>query len=191
MTEKYEAGQVSRSAYEAAKKAVARQMAPNRHDTEETDEETNSRWILTCLRLEHLPGWEGDPPSEIRQMSAEELVEELKKRGLDMPTMEQQVQTESRSVMNRRFMVDSLRCLFGNPFQTQKTEPAWIKSNHGAALQIARKIQSERRFEEMKALGEALKLGGCANSVILDHCLESGLHVPGCWVIDKLLDKEP
>jgi hypothetical protein len=187
ITEQFAEGQVSRSKYEASKKAVARQVSPNLHDPDETDEQCNSRWLLTCLRLEFLPGWGGDRSPETRRMTAEELEDVKKRRFAVLKTDD----SEKRSAIYQRFMVESLRCLFGNPFQSQKIEPSWMKLNGGAALRIARKIQSEHRFEDMKKLGRTLNEGGCTNSEVLDHCLQSVLHVPGCWVIDMLLGNDP
>ena len=38
-------------------------------------------------------------------------------------------------------------------------------------------------------LADALQDAGCDNPDILDHCLGSGHHVRGCWVVDLILGK--
>ena len=38
-------------------------------------------------------------------------------------------------------------------------------------------------------LADALQGAGCDNPDILDHCLGSGPHVRGCWVVDLILGK--
>jgi hypothetical protein len=39
-------------------------------------------------------------------------------------------------------------------------------------------------------LADALEDAGCESAELLNHCRCSGVHVRGCWVINKLLGKE-
>jgi hypothetical protein len=55
---------------------------------------------------------------------------------------------------------------------------------------LAQVIHDERRWEDMPILADALEEAGCDNEEILGHLRRQGqVHVPGCWVIDLLLNK--
>ncbi len=66
-------------------------------------------------------------------------------------------------------------------------DPAWIVSNEGVALRMARSIRKARDFGRLPALGEVLAQAGCADESILNHCRNPGLHAAGCWVVDALV----
>jgi hypothetical protein len=78
-----------------------------------------------------------------------------------------------------------LRCLF-NPFRPVTFDPAW-RSESSVAL--AAGIYSERAFDRMPILADALEEAGCDHADVLSHCRGSGPHVRGCWVVDLVLDK--
>ena len=78
-----------------------------------------------------------------------------------------------------------LREIFGNPFRPVAVDPNWLTS---AVVGLARGILEERAFERLPILADALEEAGCQESAILTHCRSSGPHVPGCWVIDLLLE---
>ncbi len=82
---------------------------------------------------------------------------------------------------------DSLRDIFGNPFQPVTADPAWLTST---VVQLATGIYQERAFDRMPILADALQDAGCDNDDILNHCRSDGPHVRGCWVVDLLLGKE-
>jgi hypothetical protein len=67
-----------------------------------------------------------------------------------------------------------LRDIFGNPFRPVSFDPAWHTSTVVA----------------MPILADALRVAGCDNADILDHCRNEGSHVRGCWVVDLVLGKE-
>ena len=80
-----------------------------------------------------------------------------------------------------------LRCLFGNPFRPVPVIPsAWRTPT---VLGMARAIYTERRFEDLPILADALEDAGCTDAALLDHCRGPGPHVRGCWVVDLLLGK--
>jgi hypothetical protein len=81
------------------------------------------------------------------------------------------------------------REVFGNPFRPITFDPAWLTWGSGVVVRIAQQIDDERRFEAMPVLGDALEEAGCVNSDILNHCRRPGPHVPGCWLLDLILDK--
>jgi hypothetical protein len=77
--------------------------------------------------------------------------------------------------------------LFGNPFRPASVNPAWTTRNVTA---LAETIYTDRTFDRMPILADALEDAGCANQDILAHCRGGGEHVLGCWVVDLLLGKE-
>jgi hypothetical protein len=51
-----------------------------------------------------------------------------------------------------------------------------------AAVQLARSLYEERRFEDMPVLADALEEAGCQDAAVLGHCRSGGDHVRGCWL---------
>jgi hypothetical protein len=86
-------------------------------------------------------------------------------------------------------LCDLLRCVFGNPFRPVTFAPAWRAAFDGAAVKIAAGIYTERAFDRMPILGDALEDAGCDNEDILAHCRSKGPHTLGCWVVDSLLTR--
>jgi hypothetical protein len=80
-----------------------------------------------------------------------------------------------------------LRCIFGNPFKPITLNPSWLTATVKA---LAEQIYNNRAFERMPVLGDALEEAGCTVAEVLEHCRNSGEHVRGCWVVDKVLGKE-
>lgn len=79
-----------------------------------------------------------------------------------------------------------LRDVFGNPFRrvtlSSSLQNETIKS-------LARRMYDSREFRAMPILADALEDAGCDNSDIVDHCRGAGPHVPGCWVVDLILER--
>ncbi len=65
-------------------------------------------------------------------------------------------------------------------------DPRW---RSGTVLALAAGIDTERAFDRMSILADALEEAGCDNADILAHCRGDGPHVRGCWVVDLLLGK--
>jgi len=63
-------------------------------------------------------------------------------------------------------------------------DPRWLTSD---VVDLAKAIRSERAFDRMPILADALMNAGCDSNEMLGHCRESGFHVGGCWVLDLLL----
>ncbi|HEV3386616.1 MAG TPA: hypothetical protein VG097_17495 [Gemmata sp.] len=82
---------------------------------------------------------------------------------------------------------DFLRDIFGNPFRPITIDPTWLTST---VLALANGIYSEKAFDRMAILADALQDSGCSNEEVLNHCRSDGVHVRGCFVVDKLLGKE-
>jgi hypothetical protein len=80
------------------------------------------------------------------------------------------------------------RDIFGNPFRPLAFDPAWRTST---AVALARQIYESRDFSPMPILADALQDAGCDNDDVLNHCRDTGgVHVRGCWVVDRVLGKE-
>jgi hypothetical protein len=65
-----------------------------------------------------------------------------------------------------------------------------VPANEGTVPQIAQAIYTDRAFDRLPVLADALEDAGCADASILDHCRQPGEHVRGCWVLDLLLGKK-
>ena len=92
-----------------------------------------------------------------------------------------------------RFRVENLRRwawlhdIVGHPFTPETFAPAWRSAN---AVAVADSIYSDRAFDRLPILADALEDAGCTSRDILDHCRQPGVHVRGCWVVDLVLGKE-
>lgn len=94
---------------------------------------------------------------------------------------------ESCHKTSPRFVAPSLiRDIFGNPFHPVTLNASWLAST---VLALANGIYTERAFDRMPILADALQDAGCDNEDILNHCRQPGEHVRGCWVVDLLLAK--
>lgn len=78
----------------------------------------------------------------------------------------------------------TLRCLF-NPF-APAFDPAWITSDAHA---LAAAIYTDRAFDRLPILADALQDAGCEDAAVLDHLRCSSPHAKGCWVLDIILGK--
>jgi hypothetical protein len=83
----------------------------------------------------------------------------------------------------RRRQCGLLRCVFGNPFRPVVVDPVWLTPT---VVQLARGIYEGREFDGMPPLADALQDAGCQDVDVLGHCLGSGPHARGCWVLDLL-----
>jgi hypothetical protein len=96
---------------------------------------------------------------------------------------------EARQVVQAE-LCELLHCLFGNPLRPAIISPAWLAWNRGAVRSLAQTIDETRDFGCLPILADALEDAGCDNADMLNHCRGSGEHGPGCWVIDRLLNRE-
>jgi hypothetical protein len=89
-----------------------------------------------------------------------------------------------------RGLCEVIRDIVGNPFRPVLIKHVWRTCNEQAVLRLARTIYEERRFQEMPILGDALEDAGCEEGMILEHCRSPLDHMPGCWVLDQVLQQE-
>ena len=53
---------------------------------------------------------------------------------------------------------------------------------------MARALDEERRFQDMRILADALEEAGCDDVAVLAHCRGRGPHAHGCHVLNAVLD---
>ncbi|OWK36482.1 hypothetical protein FRUB_09045 [Fimbriiglobus ruber] len=79
-----------------------------------------------------------------------------------------------------------LRDIF-NPFRPTTLDPCWQTPT---VLALAQGIYTDRAFDRLPILADALQEAGCDSPDLLTHCRAESVHTRGCWAIDLLLDKE-
>ncbi|MBP3961041.1 hypothetical protein J8F10_37955 [Gemmata sp. G18] len=96
-----------------------------------------------------------------------------------------------------------MREIFGNPFCPVAFNPAWRSSD---VMILANGVYTDRAFDRMPILADALQDAGCNNDDLLGHLRDPALvprehtdstsdpppvsHVLGCWALDLVLGKE-
>jgi hypothetical protein len=84
---------------------------------------------------------------------------------------------------------DLVHDIFGNPFQTPRLPEHWRTWNDRTIPRLARHIHERYRHAELPILADALEEAGCTDESILSHCRSGSLHVPGCWVLELLVEE--
>jgi hypothetical protein len=82
---------------------------------------------------------------------------------------------------------DLLRDIFGNPLHTRPLESNWQTST---VRLLAQAIYTDRTFEHLPVLADALEDAGCTNTELLSHLRGGGEHVRGCWAVDLVLARQ-
>jgi transposase len=90
-----------------------------------------------------------------------------------------------------KVLAQILREVVGNPFTPPRFEAAWRTST---VVQLAQQIFTERAFETLPILADALLDADCDEEAILRHCRGTELHARepvvhqrGCWVLALVL----
>jgi len=94
---------------------------------------------------------------------------------------------EKAWLAERQLQADLVRDIFGNPFRPVSMNRSWVTD---AVKALAQTIYTERSFERLPELAQALEEAGCTDAEVLSHCRTAGAHVRGCWVTDGLLGKQ-
>jgi hypothetical protein len=90
------------------------------------------------------------------------------------------------TIAEKRYQIEILHDIFGNPFQPITFDPSWQTST---VISLALQVYDSRDFSLMPILADALQDADCDNQDVLNHCRGPGPHVRGCWVIDRLRAK--
>jgi hypothetical protein len=86
-----------------------------------------------------------------------------------------------------------IRDILGNPFQCVGLDPLWCVPLVQALAQDAyeeRRPDGSLDVDRLGILADALEDAGCDHAAILGHLRSPGPHVPGCWPLDLLLNKQ-
>jgi hypothetical protein len=75
---------------------------------------------------------------------------------------------------------------FGDIQRPVFLDPSWRTE---VVMGLATLIYSERAFDWMPILADALEEAGCPDADILGHCRGDARHSRGCWVLDLVLGK--
>jgi hypothetical protein len=90
----------------------------------------------------------------------------------------------------RQHHCDLLRDVVGNPFRRVTVRPEWLAWDRGVVVRLAEHIYRESSFDELPVLGDALEEAGCRDETLLTHCRSAGVHVRGCWLVDRILARQ-
>ena len=147
------------------------------------DREANGRHAAAFAAFDAANLEEGNRPSQA-QGSVMYAVAFL--AGFPWDAEKQMERQMARQEIERK-QADVLRCVVGNPFRPVTIDPRSLTST---VHSLAAGIYTERAFDRMPILADALEEAGCDHADILNHCRGDGPHVRGCWVVDLLLGKE-
>lgn len=93
----------------------------------------------------------------------------------------------ARAIAERSSQARIVGCVFGNPFRPITIDLAWLTAT---VVSVASCIYSEKAFDHLPILADALEEATCDDPDILAHCRGLGLHQRGCWVLDLVLGKK-
>ncbi len=54
---------------------------------------------------------------------------------------------------------------------------------------IANEAYTDRAFDRLPVLADALEAAGCEEPQLLAHCRDPSPHVRGCWALDIIMGK--
>src|SRR5262249_37759649 len=67
-----------------------------------------------------------------------------------------------------------VRDVFGNPFRHVTVNASWLTTYEGRVTKLAKGIYSQRGFDRLPILADALEDAGCDNADLLAHCRGPG-----------------
>jgi hypothetical protein len=76
-----------------------------------------------------------------------------------------------------------LRCVTGDPFAYEVLDPKWQTDT---VQSLAAGIYTDRAFDRLPILADALEDAGCEDEHVLAHCRSGGPHTRGCWVVEAI-----
>lgn len=101
------------------------------------------------------------------------------------------VAQQQRFAAEQIVQCELLRDIVGpTPFKVVELDRTILMWNSGTVVKMAQGIYDNDAFDRLPILADALEEAGCADSYLLSHCRELGLHVRGCWVVDLILGKQ-
>jgi hypothetical protein len=141
---------------------------------------THACWCVTTVSsASSANAWYG--AASARQMQRMVEAREALPAPASHPVMRSAMLAETQAIAT------VLRDVFGNPFRAATVDPSWLTAD---VLLLARGIYTDRAFDRMPILADALQDAGCGNDTVLNHCRDvTRAHVRGCWVVDLVLGK--
>jgi len=83
-----------------------------------------------------------------------------------------------------------LRDIAGNPFRSVAASPDWLSWNDGAIPKLAQGIYTDRAFDRLPILADALQEAGCYDEHILSHCRRARPTEIDSWVVYLLVGRD-
>jgi hypothetical protein len=144
----------------------------------QTDDAPYTAEWIACSAIEHalIPGQDGVVGNQTCFAKARATG-----KADDSPEFTAVREAEARNLS------EVFRDIVGNPFRTVVIDPSWLTST---VITLANSIYSNRTFDHIPILADALQDAGCEDADILAHCRGPGPHVRGCWVVDLILGKQ-
>ncbi len=99
---------------------------------------------------------------------------------------ERTLEAESVGEAEEAAFCNLFRDIFGTPFRPVAIDPSWLTST---VVALAEGIYSEKAFDRLPILADALMDAGCSHDDLLNHLRSDGPHVRGCWALDLVLGK--
>lgn len=183
--EAYADGLVSEEELKSARRNALKAKKTRRHPAEEsangaaTEASFKGGWGAACNALLHVV----NAGSRVSFPSKTQLVSSMS-RDL-WPTRDDGL----------RCTLGLFHCIFGNPLHAAPLKSSLLTPR---VLDLARAVYEQRvmpqgTFDPQKlvALAGELRDAGCEDLAVLGHLQEAGaVHVRGCWVIDRLLQRQ-
>jgi hypothetical protein len=139
---------------------------------------------------------DGDHPAELKAHARDGICSESAWEAAyegTLRTLEKLSRSEKKA-RDTQFQLALVHELFGNPFRPAVFDPRWLTPT---VIAVARAAYDERLRpaghldgDRLAVLADALEEAGCSDPAILGHLRGPGPHVRGCWVLDRLLEKE-
>jgi hypothetical protein len=75
------------------------------------------------------------------------------------------------------------------PFRRIAFQAGWLAWNDRTVTRLASAVYTERAFDRLPVLADALEEAGCTEAEFLGHLRKPGPHCLGCWYLDLSTDR--
>jgi hypothetical protein len=148
------------------------------------------RWRNKIMNLRQASRALVERVSEVAHLAAEVTLDQSGYMAANHAQIAEEAEALATSRIQKRgrpLTCATFREIFGNPFRSVTADLAWCTAT---VVQLAQCIYTDRAFDRLPILADALEEAGCTDAEILSHCRGPGPHVRGCWVVDLVLGKE-
>ncbi len=128
-----------------------------------------------------------DLPAEVRQ-SIDELNAQIKLLNGQKESAVAQQDFELAAYLRDRAdkLKNQKRKLLREWHLRYVVDPSWLAWNDATVAKVAYAISTEKHWEDLPILADALEEAGCTNREMLNHCREARPHEHCCWVVNLL-----